>query len=74
MLWLKPYIDFNTQKRAQAKHEFEKANVKLMNNSVLGKCKGNGQIMKLTKKEQIAVKCFPKTPSRALAILTVYIW
>ena len=35
--WMKPYIDFNTERRIEATNEADKSHFKLLNNAVYGK-------------------------------------
>ena len=70
--WLKPYIDFNTEMRKEAKNDFEKDFFKLMNNSVFGKTMENIKNrvnIHATTSEDNAAKWFSKIHMKELSVL-----
>ena len=71
--WMKPYINMNTELRANAKNNFEKDFYKLMNNSVFGKTMENIRNrvnVKLVNTEEKARKLIAKPNYRSRKIFS----
>ena len=71
--WMKPYIDMNTNLRANAKNNFEKDFFKLMNNAVFGKTMENiwnRKDVKLVNNEEKARKLIAKPNYRSCKIFS----
>ena len=61
--WLKPYVDFNTEKRKQSNNEFNKGLYRLLNNCIYGKSIENQRKrmnVKLISDKRIYQKCVNK--------------
>lgn len=58
--WIKPYIDFDAEKRRQATTKFERDLYKLLNNSVFGKTIKNlsNRVNIVLRKDEIKAKLF----------------
>ena len=62
---MKPYIDFNTQKRKEATNESDQNFLKLMNNAVYDKTMKNMKKrvkIRIVKNEKDIIKCTSKPP------------
>ena len=71
--WMKPYIDMNTELRANAKNNFQKDHYKLMNNAVFGKTMENirnRKNVKLVNSEEKARKLIAKPNYRSCKIFS----
>ena len=58
--WMKPYIDFNTQKRKEATNEANKILFKLLNDVVYGKTMRKKIKIRIVKNSQDLIKYTPR--------------